>query len=39
MGVEAQAPVHAVPIHVHVVPVPVHASLNRNRTSLLPNRK
>ena len=39
MDVEAQAPVHAVPIHVHVVPVPVHASLNRNRTNLLPNRK
>lgn len=39
MGVEAQAPVHAVPIHVYVVPVLVHASLNRNRTNLLPNRK
>ena len=39
MGVEAPVSVHAVPIHVHVVPVPVHASLNRNRMSLLPNRK
>lgn len=39
MDVEAPMSVHAVPIHVHVVPVPVHASLNRNRTSLLPNRK
>lgn len=39
MGVEAPVSVHAVPIHVHVVPVPVHASLNRNRTNLLPNRK
>ena len=39
MGVEVQAPVHAVPIHVHVVPGPVHASLNQNRTSPLPNRK
>lgn len=39
MDVEAPVSVHAVPIHVHVVPVPVHASLNRNRTSLLPNRK
>ncbi len=39
MDVEAPVSVHAVPIHVHVVPVPVHASLNRNRMSLLPNRK